>query len=54
MKVSGTAVVIGGGLVGMEAAEYLAENGCKVTVLKCFRRYALISGLSGKFVLWKK
>ena len=34
VKVSGTAVVIGGGLVGMEAAEYLAENGCKVTVLE--------------------
>ena len=34
VKVSGAAVVIGGGLVGMEAAEYLAESGCKVTVLE--------------------
>ena len=27
-------VVIGGGLVGMEAAEYLAESGSRVTVLE--------------------
>lgn len=32
--VSGKVVVIGGGLVGMEAAEYLAERGCQVTVLE--------------------
>lgn len=30
----GNVVVIGGGLVGMEAAEYLAEKGCKITVLE--------------------
>ena len=32
--VSGSAVVIGGGMVGVETAEYLAEKGCKVTVLE--------------------
>lgn len=30
----GNIVVIGGGMVGMETAEYLAEKGCKVTVLE--------------------
>ena len=39
---SGNVVVIGGGMVGMEVAEYLVEKGCKVTDLKCqrvLRRY---------------
>lgn len=31
---SGNVVVIGGGMVGMEVAEYLAERGCKVTDLE--------------------
>lgn len=31
---AGRAVVIGGGLVGMEAAEYLAEKGASVTVVE--------------------
>ena len=31
---AGSVVVIGGGLVGMETAEYLAQRGCKVTVLE--------------------
>lgn len=31
---SGNVVVIGGGLVGAETAEYLAEKGCKVTILE--------------------
>lgn len=31
---SGNVTVIGGGLVGMETAEYLAERGCRVTVLE--------------------
>ncbi len=33
-EVSGTAVVIGGGMVGVETAEYLAQKGVKVTVLE--------------------
>lgn len=33
-EVNGNVVVIGGGLVGMETAEYLAEKGVKVTVLE--------------------
>ena len=33
-KLSGKVVVIGGGLVGLEAADYLATNGCKVTVVE--------------------
>lgn len=34
VSLSGRVVVIGGGLVGMEAAEYLADKGCQVTVLE--------------------
>ncbi len=34
VQVDGRVVVIGGGMVGMETAEYLAEKGCKVTVLE--------------------
>lgn len=30
----GNVVVIGGGLVGLETAEYLADRGCKVTVIE--------------------
>ena len=30
----GNVVVIGGGLVGLETAEYLADKGCKVTVIE--------------------
>ncbi|WP_182406473.1 bilirubin reductase, long form [Psychrobacter sp. GP33] len=33
-KVSGQVVVIGGGIVGCETAEYLAEQGCKVSVVE--------------------
>ena len=33
-QVSGRAVIIGGGMVGMETAEYLAEKGVQVTVLE--------------------
>lgn len=33
-EAAGNVVVIGGGMVGMEAAEYLAEKGAKVTVLE--------------------
>lgn len=33
-SVSGNVVVIGGGMVGVETAEYLAERGAKVTVLE--------------------
>ena len=34
VELQGKAVVIGGGLVGMETAEFLAEKGCDVTVLE--------------------
>lgn len=33
-KVSGRVVVIGGGIVGCETAEYLAQQGCKVSVVE--------------------
>lgn len=39
-KVRGNVVVIGGGLVGVEAAEYLAEKGSKVTVLEMLKEFA--------------
>ena len=36
----GHCVVIGGGLVGAETAEYLANNGCKVTVIEMMDKIA--------------
>lgn len=33
-KVQGRVAVIGGGLVGCETAEYLAEQGCKITLIE--------------------
>lgn len=33
-KVQGRVVVVGGGLVGCETAEYLAEHGCKVSLVE--------------------
>lgn len=38
-KASGNVVVIGGGMVGMEVAEYLAEKGCKVTDLEMLKEF---------------
>ena len=34
VSLSGDTVVVGGGLVGLEVAEYIAERGCKVTVVE--------------------
>lgn len=34
VSLSGNVAVIGGGLVGVETAEYLAEKGCKVTIVE--------------------
>jgi len=39
-KINGNIVVIGGGLVGVETAEYLAERGSKVTVLEMLKEFA--------------
>ena len=43
-KVSGHCVVVGGGLVGTETAEYLLEQGCKVSFMK--RSDRLAGGIS--------
>ena len=43
-KVSGHVVVIGGGLVGCETAEYLAEQGCKVSLVE--RKDSIADGIS--------
>ncbi len=40
VKPSGHCVVIGGGLVGAETAEYLANNGCKVSILEMMDKIA--------------
>lgn len=39
-KVSGTCAVIGGGLVGTETAEYLLEQGCKVSIVEMLDKIA--------------
>lgn len=48
VKVSGNVVVIGGGMVGMEVAEYLAERGCKVTDLEMMKEYCADMGMARK------
>ena len=45
---AGDVVVIGGGMVGMEAAEYLAELGCKVTVLEMMKEFCMDMGSARK------
>lgn len=47
-KVEGKVVIIGGGLVGMEVAEYLAERGCQVTVLEMMKECCADLGMARK------
>ncbi|EOS38366.1 hypothetical protein C808_02567 [Lachnospiraceae bacterium M18-1] len=49
VQVSGKVVVIGGGMVGMEVAEYLAERGCQVTNLEMLKEYCADMGMARKF-----
>ena len=44
----GSVVVIGGGMVGMETAEFLAERGCKVTVLEMLKDFCADLGAPRK------
>ncbi len=44
----GSVVVIGGGLVGLETAEYLAEQGCKVTVIEMLKALGADLGTTRK------
>ena len=46
--VSGKVVIIGGGMVGMEVAEYLASNGCDVTDLEMLKEFCADLGLAKK------
>lgn len=46
--ISGAVVVIGGGMVGMETAEYLAERGAKVTVLEMMEEFCADMGSTRK------
>lgn len=48
VDISGNVVVIGGGMVGMEVAEYLAERGCKVTDLEMLPAYCMDMGNARK------
>lgn len=45
---TGNIVVIGGGMVGMEVAEYLAEKGAKVTVLEMMKEFCADMGSTRK------
>ncbi len=40
VKLSGRCAVIGGGLVGAETAEYLANNGCEVSIIEMMDKIA--------------
>lgn len=44
----GNVVVIGGGMVGMETAEYLAEKGANVTVLEMLKEFCADMGTTRK------
>ena len=46
--INGNVVVIGGGMVGMETAEYLAEKGAKVTVLEMMKEFCADMGTTRK------
>lgn len=48
VKVSGRVVVIGGGMVGMEVAELLAEQGCTVTDLEMMKEFCADLGSARK------
>ena len=45
---TGNVVIIGGGMVGMETAEYLAEKGCSVTDLEMMKEYCADMGSARK------
>lgn len=47
-QASGNVVVIGGGMVGMEVAEYLAEKGCAVTDLEMMKEFCADMGSARK------
>lgn len=48
VQLAGNVVVIGGGMVGMETAEYLAERGCKVTDLEMAKEFCQDMGHTRK------
>lgn len=48
VSVNGNVVVIGGGMVGMEVAEYLAQRGCKVTDLEMMKEFCADLGMARK------
>ncbi|MDR3284253.1 MAG: FAD-dependent oxidoreductase [Treponema sp.] len=48
VSIAGNVVVIGGGMVGMEAAEYLVEKGSKVTVLELLPNFCADMGTTRK------
>lgn len=48
VTISGNIVVIGGGLVGLETAEYLADKSCKVTVLEMLPKICMDMGAARK------
>ena len=45
-KVSGNVIVVGGGMVGCETAEYLAEQGCKVSIVEMRNKIAEEVGMT--------
>lgn len=49
--VKGNVVVIGGGMVGMEVAEYLEERGSKVTILEMLPEVCADLGMARKYYL---
>lgn len=48
VKLEGNIAVIGGGMVGVEAAEFLAEQGCKVSVIEMLNDFCMDLGTTRK------
>jgi len=47
-------VVIGGGMVGIESAVYLAEKGRKVSIVEMLPKIVLDTGLTWRLAYWRK
>ena len=53
-KVGGKVVVVGGGLVGCETADYLAQQGKQVTIVEMLRRTAQDIGPAARYFLRRR
>jgi NADPH-dependent 2,4-dienoyl-CoA reductase/sulfur reductase-like enzyme len=53
-EVGDRVVVVGGGMVGIETAEYLAEKGKKVAIVEMLPKIGLDLGLTQRLAHWRR